>query len=177
MNDQMTLSEFDTPESKEIRFLDPLLTQLRNAVMEQGVIGSYVTYTPHSGYTTVNFYNLTIFRLKLRGKQYYISVPTIFRDLIPKEYPVKILKSDLNKYIRVLIDSDHPVESYSDFLTKIARESVNRYPKEWDCCHRYEACSNARTCTHPDKTIALACGYRKILASGRIFYGKNRNVD
>ena len=27
-----------------------------------------------------------------------------------------------------------------------------------------------------DKAFALGCGYRKILSSGRIFYGNNRNI-
>lgn len=30
---------------------------------------------------------------------------------------------------------------------------------------------------HPGKAVALECGYRKILASGRVFYGERRNVD
>ena len=77
----------------------------------------------------------------------------------------------------MLIDGEHPAESYIDFLAKIAGETVNRYPKAWDCCSRYLECSDAGKCVHPNRVFALDCGYRKILASGRIFYGERRNID
>lgn len=44
------------------------------------------------------------------------------------------------------------------------------------CCSRYLECSDAKQCVHPDPAFALGCGYRKILASGKIYYGENRNV-
>lgn len=44
------------------------------------------------------------------------------------------------------------------------------------CCSRYEECSDAKHCTHPDIMIASRCAYRQNLHSGKIFYGKNRNV-
>ena len=45
------------------------------------------------------------------------------------------------------------------------------------CCSRYEKCSDAKKCIHPDPVFALGCAYRNNLDSGRIFYGKNRNID
>lgn len=44
------------------------------------------------------------------------------------------------------------------------------------CCSRYEQCSDAGKCIHPDLMMAWACSYRKHLTAGRIFYGKNKNI-
>ncbi len=78
------------------------------------------------------------------------------------------MKND-TKYIRVLIDADHSVESYTDLLVTLAGESVNRYPTDWNCCSRYLQCSDAKACVHPDKLFAMSCGYRNVLHSNRIF--------
>lgn len=182
MKEQFTLSGFEPPEAKETEFLESILPQLKTSVVAHGGPDDLLFYkstTPDmkaSGYTAVFFYNFTAFRLRLRGKQHYISLPTVFSDLVPENFPSKQTKSD-TKYLRLLIDAQHPIESYTDFLVQIAGATVDRYPKEWDCCSRYAACSDAKTCIHPDKTFALSCGYRRILNSGRIFYGKNRNID
>ncbi len=48
---------------------------------------------------------------------------------------------------------------------------------EYSCCSRVEQCSNARRCVNPHPYIAANCNYRKILKSGRVFYGENRNID
>lgn len=182
MDEQVTLSGFEPPEHQEIAFLDPLLPELQAAAANYGgrpedlTCKSTKSDASGSGYSVVSFKKLTVFRLRLRGTQPYISLPITFSDLIPDSFPTKQLSSE-GKYMRILIDENHPVESYHDFLIQIAGESVNRYPKEWDCCSRYLECSDAKSCVHPDKSFALGCGYRKALTSGRIFYGKNRNID
>lgn len=162
--------------SEEISFLNSMMDRIRESNAMKGGMEELLRFEPNRGYTSVFFYNLTAFRIKLRKGQQFISIPTIFRDLIPTGFPTKKLDSE-QKYIRVLIDNEHPVETYTSFLVRVVGECANRYPKEWDCCSRYMACSDAKTCVHPDKVFALECGYRKILNSGRIFYGKNRNID
>ena len=182
MGEQISLLGFEPAEHKEVTFLNSIISELKSSVADCGGKSEHLTYkstksdTVGSGYTVVSFEKITVFRLHLRGTQHYISIPSVFSDLIPDSFPTKQLPSD-SKYIRILIEKDRPIESYHDFLVKIAGETVNRYPKEWDCCSRYLECSNAKTCVHPDKSFALGCGYRKILNSGRIFYGKNRNID
>ncbi|MEG1240238.1 MAG: hypothetical protein RSD46_02700, partial [Oscillospiraceae bacterium] len=47
----------------------------------------------------------------------------------------------------------------------------------FSCCSRYDACSDAKDCIHPDKKVSAACTYRRKLRQGIIFFGKNRNVD
>ena len=46
------------------------------------------------------------------------------------------------------------------------------------CCGKYLECSDAKDCLQKyiDYEYAKGCSYRKNLESGRIFYGKNKNV-
>lgn len=183
MSSQLTLSGFEPSEEKELTFLNSIQACLYNAMAAHGGTPEMLAFRPTKanrktgdGYTSVFCGNFTVFRVKLRRGQHYISFPASFRDMVPPGYPVKSLRSDA-KYLRLLIDEQHPAEFYTDFLVKLTCETLNRYPKEWDCCSRYMECSDAKGCVHPDKTFALGCGYRKILNSGRIFYGANRNID
>lgn len=182
MDSQITLTGFEAPEYHEKEFLTTIEPDLRAAVESMGGDSSLLSITATKptkfstgGYTVVKFGNLTAFRLKIRGKQHYISVPMTLSDLIPENAPIK-KPSTTEKYCRISITDEHPLVSYTSFLIDTVSETVNRYPKEWDCCSRYLECSDAKTCIHPDKAFALGCGYRKILSSGRIFYGKNRNI-
>lgn len=48
--------------------------------------------------------------------------------------------------------------------------------KTFGCCSRFTECSDAKKCVHVNKLYSTACSYRKNLESGRIFYGKNKNI-
>ena len=171
-------------EKVELEYLESIRSFLESAVESKGGPPDMISFRPTkadaktgiNGYTSVSFSNFTVCRVHIRGKKSYISVPVLFEDMVPDNFPVTRISSD-NRYIRLMLDNTHPVEFYTDFLVRITGETVNRYPKTWDCCSRYMECSDAGKCVHPDKTFALECGYRKILASGRIFYGERRNVD
>lgn len=181
MDNQIILTDFEPPYHEK-EFLSTIESDLRTATESMGGDSNLLTITATKstkfstgGYTVVKFGNLTAFRLKIRGKQHYISIPMSLADLIPEGVPYrKPAKNE--KYYRVLITDEYPLDGYIPFLVNVVSETVNRYPKEWDCCSRYLACSDAKTCVHPDKAFALGCGYRKTLSSGRIFYGKNRNI-
>ena len=175
MNEQLSMTGFCGPERKEFEALQPLMPRLRECMAAQGCDPSQLTLVSTQGYSVVYLSNFTAFRLHIRGKQHYLAIPTLFSDIIPPEAPRKEVKSD-PLYLRLILDETHPISWYADFLLLVVKECVNRYPKDFDCCSRYEACSDAGACIHPDKSFALGCGYRKILHSGKIYYGKNRNV-
>lgn len=175
MDNQMAFVGFESPEHHEREFLSKIAPDLRAIIDGMGGDSQLMNISATSSYTAVMFGNLTAFRLRIRGKQCYISVPLTLADLIPNDAPTK-KASTSEKYCRVLISDEHPIDSYISFLINIVGETVNRYPKEWDCCSRYLECSDAMTCTHPDKAFALGCGYRKVLSSGRVYFGKNRNI-
>lgn len=176
MEDQVYLPGFEPTEYKERSYLESILPSMASAVENSGGDSSILSLKSNkSGYSVVFYGVLTIFRLGLRGKQNYISIPAIYADLIPASWPKKRLKSE-TKYIRIPLDNISELDNYTDVLISLAGAAVNRYPKDWDCCSRYMECSDAKTCVHPDKKVALSCGYRRILNTGKVFYGKNRNV-
>ena len=49
--------------------------------------------------------------------------------------------------------------------------------KSFGCCSKFNQCSDAKECVHENKLYSTACAYRRNLENGRIFYGKNRNID
>ena len=49
--------------------------------------------------------------------------------------------------------------------------------EEFACCNDFIKCSDAKACIHPEDRFYNGCYYRKNLEAGRIFYGKNCNVD
>lgn len=172
------------PEAREMEFLNAVRGVLEKAVESKDGVAGMIRFKPTSpdakfpntGYTAAYLSNFTMFRVRIRAGEQCIFIPDTFQDLIPAGVPWRKVKSEKG-YFRLVINPEHPAEGYTDFLARIAGETVSRYPKEWDCCSRYMECSDAKACVHPDKAFALGCGYRRILASGRIFYGANRNID
>ncbi len=45
------------------------------------------------------------------------------------------------------------------------------------CCGKFRECSDAKRCLKTDKFYARVCHYHKNLEAGKIFYGKNRNIE
>lgn len=182
MMEQMNITGFPPPPEKERSskkerlFLDAIEDELNAAIEERGGSGLLLKIDSTADYTYAKLESFTIFRLHLRGKKYWIKVPIVFADIIPEDYPQETVKSDENNYIRVIIDRERSMESYKSFLVRLAAETVDHYPKEWSCCSRYMQCSSAKKCVHPNKRISLRCGYRKILNSGQIFFGPDRNI-
>lgn len=178
MNGQVSLSGCETSRSKESDFLFSITPTLRQAVETHGGPAEMLGIKSTKSYTAVYFGNLTAFRLRLGGKSPSIFIPAPFRDAVPSSFVPGISDVDAEaKYFRVDIDPQQPLDAYTSLLIQLVDACVDRYPKEWDCCSRYMKCSDARVCVHPDKSFAMSCGYRKILGSGRVFYGKNRNID
>lgn len=180
---QVAMDGFELPEINEFQFLESIRQEINTVVAQKGgdpklisVKSTKPAKGTSGGYTVVKLENFTAFRLKLRGKQQYILLPMLFSDLLESDFHTASLPSE-GKYLRLPVDDQHTIDSYKELLIRVAGETVNRYPKEWDCCSLYQQCSDAKSCVLEDKELALRCGYRKILNSGKIFYGKNRNVD
>lgn len=78
----------------------------------------------------------------------------------------------------VLIDFPEENEEVYDFITKIVNYGCTHYvPEEYfGCCDLYVQCSDMKKCLYPNQLYAKACKYRRNLESGRIFYGKNKNI-
>ena len=65
-----------------------------------------------------------------------------------------------------------------DCICKVAvNYMIEAQGETFGCCSYYQECSDARKCVRAESMFSLGCTYRKHLEQGRIFYGKNRNID
>lgn len=160
---------------REETFLGQALPALREAAESRNANPEDITYKVSSAYSSLKFRSSLICRLKLRGKKWYISIPDRLQEVIPEGVETTTIASE-KQFLRIAFDllTDSGILSLMEKATLLAIELV---PKEFDCCSRYEECSDARVCVHPDPAFSMLCGYRKILKSGRIFYGESRNID
>lgn len=178
MSNQVSLTGFEENNTQEYNAFQAILPHLQAAADEIGADVRCLTFKAAKSYSSIYYGSTLVFRLKLRGKLPFIEVPVEY-----KEYMAGIAQADHQKasdsFLRIELDSaeSSSVITYTSALASVLTDIINRLPKEWDCCSRYLECSNARKCIHPDPSFALGCGYRKILASGKIFYGENRNID
>ena len=176
MSDQITLTGFEEPHAKELAAYESILPALQAAAAAAGAAAGEIKIRPGKSFSSVWYGSLLAFRIKLRKEARYIEVPLSAKDTAQALGPLEGQKEVAGGFWRVKLGPE-PVEEHGDVLAAVLRNAIDRLPKEWDCCSRYLACSDAKQCVHPDPAFALGCGYRKILASGRIFYGANRNVD
>ena len=66
--------------------------------------------------------------------------------------------------------------SYLDSLTNYEIRHYESKATKFGCCSRFNECSDAKECVHPNKLYGCACYYKSNLDQGKIFYGKNKNV-
>lgn len=67
-----------------------------------------------------------------------------------------------------------------EYIKSIIYSRIKRYVSSaalFGCCSKFNECSDAKKCVHENKLYSTACMYRLNLESGKIFYGKNRNID
>ncbi len=120
-----------------------------------------------------------VFRICYRGNDRYFGVSDVYAHLCPDDLVALITGSSHSDGFTnyAFVPDPDCMEQFTPFLSSVLDAVIDALPKEFDCCSRFEACSNAKHCIHPNPAMALGCGYRKILKSGRIYYGTNRNID
>lgn len=176
MSEQIALAGFETPHEKELAAYNSIFSRLKDAAEEIGASAADIKIKHNRGYSSIWYDSMLAFRLKLRKNTRYIEVPLDSKSAVQEIAPLDRQKKVSDDFWRVKLGNE-PISEHEDALAVVLQDAINRLPKEWDCCSRYMECSNAKRCVHPDPALALKCGYRKILASGKIYYGENRNVD
>lgn len=176
MSEQIALAGFEPPYEKELTAYNSILPRLRAAAEEIGANAAGIKIVHNQEFSSVWYASLLVFRLRLRKKIWYIEVPLCFKTAVAGIAPLDRQKEASGGFWRITLGNE-PVSEYANALADVLQETINQLPKEWDCCSRYMECSNAKRCVHPDPALALKCGYRKILASGKIYYGENRNIE
>lgn len=94
-----------------------------------------------------------------------------------KNYEV-IRTSDDDKWSTVTFNNLDKLLASVDCICKVAvNYLIESQGDTFGCCSSYQKCSDAKKCVRADSMFSLGCTYRKHLEKGRIFYGKNRNID
>lgn len=178
MDDQLSIfpkTEQELGQKREKDFLDKLLPDLRDAVKSINANPEDITYKLCIGYSSLSFRTSNICKVKLRGKKWHIAIPVTLKDSIPSTVKTFRLASE-PQFLRIYFSQLSEDEVFT-LIKEATLLSVEKVSKAFDCCSRFLSCSDAKVCVHPDPAFSLLCGYRKILKSGRIFYGENRNIE
>lgn len=92
--------------------------------------------------------------------------------------PEDIRYKEAANFMNIYFPLNH-CELYS-YIKSVIIYRVKNYTSSaslFGCCDKFIECSDAKKCVHENKLYSTACMYRMNLDSGRIFYGKNRNID
>ena len=119
------------------------------------------------------------FRISARKNKYFFSVRDSYLQYAP-EHLRGAAKPERGEtgYSSIPFDpTPAGVQIFSAMLCKALDGTIDSVHCDYGCCSRCEACSDALHCVQPIPYIAANCGYRKILKTGKVFYGKNRNID
>lgn len=72
------------------------------------------------------------------------------------------------------------LDDWLEYLERLVEYELKTYVSKatrFACCSHFIECSDAKKCVHTNKLYACACYYKANLDAGKIFYGKNRNID
>lgn len=95
---------------------------------------------------------------------------------LPSSATIKIVPSDTT-FTHVIFELND--SSIIPYIRENILYCLSRYSSKartFGCCSKFTDCSDARKCLHENKLYSTACSYRKNLESGKIFYGKNKNI-
>lgn len=92
------------------------------------------------------------------------------------------LKETIGGYYRYDFSKDKdPFEELMKFSKMLSKSYYwlceNEPVDSFGCCSLREECSDEKECVQSNAKLAKACQYRQRLLKGKIFYGKNRNID
>ncbi len=113
--------------------------------------------------------------IRSRKKQSYISFFQRDAGALPSD-KLTLTQQASPPLVRANISCLEDITYCVDALRAALLSRIGEY-RTFDCCARYQECSDAQKCVHPRITEALGCTYGKRLRAGIIYYGKNRNID
>lgn len=170
---QTTLQEFCAPEKRVYELIEETLF---NIIRKNYLHEKELKFQRCLGYWSITYLSAVIARVRFGKKLSYISIDIAAKPLLDeKKIRYGSTKSE-PQLVRIFLNSPEDVINYLDIVAVSTQKVLDGIPKGFDCCSRYEACSDAMKCLQPDEQFRLDCGYRRILASGRVFYGKNKNI-
>ncbi len=117
--------------------------------------------------------NILIAKIMLASKSSYVEIKSKYE----KEFFGFEVVRISDDYIRIKITNIGDALALTEPLSIVYMKELSELGGEsFGCCHRYVECSDALKCVHPDFLTSLACSYKKNLDTGKIYYGKNKNL-
>lgn len=169
---QINIFAGQTQISSEQEAYDFLLPFFYDVMDRDNIPRQWLKLNPGKQYASVMVKSSTVMRLKFGKKVTFFTVP--YRYMRNQNYPISKIQDD--GFARTDLSSPDEIRIYTDLFIHILKEALNVIPSDFDCCNSFNECSDARKCIHPNREFAAGCGYKRILKSGRVFFGKNRNV-
>ncbi len=177
--EQLSMEFVELPDEEVIR--DALVREINNAELTKYLVVEVLK----SGILSIRANSNVCARIKLNQNTHYIEVKSNNIDLFKVHLATGTFQltdinsqkeADNNNWARIVINTIDDVLLMSKPLSMIFVLVLTKAGAGFGCCSRYMQCSDAKKCVHPDLFTSLACGYRRNLEDGRIFYGKNKNI-
>lgn len=172
--EQFSFLSTETPEEQTYHLIEPTICAViaRN-FLDNGML----SFQKMASYWSISYSTALIARLHFGKNASYCSLDTSVKQLLEQAGISYEIKASDRSFVRIALQNPEDILPCLPVIDAVTQRALDAIPKEFDCCGRVEECSNAKRCVNPSTAMCVGCGYRRILASGRIFYGKNRNVD
>lgn len=124
---------------------------------------------------------ITIQAPKKNGESIEFTVDSYTISAIPVSSDMELLakNSQDEEFDKQRIRANMSSGDLLPWIKKLVDYRISKYvssASSFGCCDMFEKCSDAKKCIHENRLYSTACAYRHNLESGRIFYGKNRNI-
>lgn len=165
-----TSSQKAPANKKEIEasIFQELLPTLEAVAKRSFLPAGGIKLTPGNSYSSVFAHGILVCRICWR-KSKYISIkgePEQYQKLSPIAFEQK---TTYGNFLNIPLKDHSEIASLLPLMEQVMQDMMNQIPKDFDCCSRFEECSAARACIHPNPEFAKQCGYRKKLANGIVF--------
>ena len=104
---------------------------------------------------------------------------TEIKDFLPT--PAECFKKETlqGEKIKTTLIFDKDCPALRNYLSQLFAWELKHFnpSNTFSCCSKYTECSDALKCIHENSMYARGCEYRKNLENGKIFYGKNKNIE
>ncbi len=174
VEEQISFLNMESPEEQTFHQME---SAIRSVIQRNFLDDTLLNFQQMASYWSVSYSTALIARIRFGKTASYCSLDAgAARELLNEAGIRYEAKSSDPSFVRIPLRQPEDILPCLPILAAVTQRALDAIPKEFDCCGRVEACSDAKRCVNPSTAMCVGCGYRKILASGRIFYGPNRTV-
>lgn len=164
-------------EISEASIFAAIKASLLKIIIENNVSPDKLVLKEGESYSSVWYDSQLAFRICCRGKKHFFGISDVYKKHLPQEFECYIIKHRDGFINYAFGQMLNDALLFEPLLCACLDVAIDSLEKEFDCCSRYLECSNAKHCIQPNADLAEVCGYRRIMKAGKIYYGKNRNID